>query len=418
MKIQNNIIIILAVFICTSLFSCSNEENYFDETPTGPSQVIYSDIVLESESGQKENSITRGLGEQGFTDEYTFDYIYIHSTTDNSKSLKVPLKDVEFCGDCRGIHLEMTVTDNGNGYTLRTENGEDEIVLNENEEVYFSSYPSNIWEASPLEGTLTPVSHSDVFAKDENVNIELLKTENTYGKSELIELLQTPTPQIRLKRHCIGFSVNLMFTNVDESGGPNQGEYYVTDRTWGNYLPGTTPDDFYIKLYIGPNFCHSYDIYNNEVPNEDNGGYYVIQNNQYVPFTRVRYAVTPLGGGSGEDEVSYQGFGYATALEDILLAPLNTSMDLGNFAIYVFVKYMPNGGDVNTDEGSAWLEISLEGDMNTTLNRIHNFVICLDINELQEVMALSGANALTRGYWNNPMQITLKHPAVIKHFEN
>lgn len=413
MKIHNNIAIILSAIFCTCFISCSNEENYFTDEPTEQSQVIYSDIVFDAENGNKENSITRGLDSEGFTNEYPYEYIYVHSTTDNSKTLEVPLKEVEYCDGCKGIHLEMEITDNGTGYTLRTETG-DEIVLDENEEVYFSSYGSNIWEATPLEGVSTPVSHNDVFIKDDNVNKELLRSETTYDKEALITLLQTPTPKITLKRHCTGFSVVFMFTNVDESESLGYHDYSVTPVTWRNYLPGTTPDDFYIKLYIGPNFCHTYDIFNNSVPEDDKGGYYVIQNNKYIPLTSVDFGNSGLGGTEG---VSYVGLGYATSLEDILLAPLNSSMDLTNFAIYAFVKYMPNGGDVDSDAGSVWLKIPIE-DISFTFNRVHNFIIALDINELKDVMDLTGAKTLTRGYWNEPTQIELKHHAIVKHFEN
>lgn len=404
---QNKVIIIIVAFVCTFLSSCSNEEDYF-AGKTDSSQTIYSDIVLEAESGKKENNITRGIGDQGFTNDYPYDYIYVHSTTDESKTLKVPLKEVEYCGDCRGIHLEMEISDNGNGYILKSSEG-GSIELGENEEVYFSSYPSTIWEASPLEGVTTPVSHSDVFTKDNDANIELLRSELTYDKDALVELLQTPTPQIKLKRHCTGFAVNFIFTNVDAMGGPDQPIYSVTDKTWETFLPETSPEDFYIKLYIGPNFCHSYNIYENTVPKDDKGGYYVIQNNQYVSFEMVVFSNTGL---VTEDPVGYSGFGYRTAGDDILVAPLNKSMDLTNFAIYAFVKYMPNGGDTNSDAGSFYLKIPIE-DMTFTLNRIHNFVICLDINELKDIIDASGVNALTRGFWNKPRELKLKYPVKV-----
>ena len=415
MKIQNNISIIIAAFVCLFFSACSNEEDYFaDNTQHGSSQMIYSDIVLEAENGEKETNITRGIGDQGFTNDYTYDYIYVHSTTDESKTLKVPLKEVEYCGDCRGIHLEMIVTDNGTGYTLRTEDGVDELTLGENEEVYFSSYPSTTWEASPLENVSTPVLHSDVFTKNDDVNMELLRSEQIYGKDALIELLQTPTPQIKVKRHCTGFAVNFMFTNVDAMGGPDQPMYGVTAGNWNTYLPGTTPDDFYIKLYIGPNFCHRYNIYNNSVPEEDEGGFYVIQNNQYAPFESVLFTNSGL---VTDDPVSYNGFGYRTKADDILIAPLNTSLDLTQFSIYAFVKYMPEGGDVNSDAGSVWIRIPIE-DMTFTLNRIHNYVICLDINELKEVMELSGAaNTLTRGLWSEPRELKLKYPVKVLNIQ-
>ena len=161
----------------------SSEDFLADNVGIGTAKVLSTDIVFEAENGKKENNITRGIGANGFTSEYPYDYIYIHSTTDDSKTLKVPLKPVEACGDCKGIHLEMEVIDGENGYTIKTEDG-GSIKLGEDEEVYFSSYPTTNWEAEPLD-VKTPVSNKDVFSKDEDINMELLRTEETYDKASL-----------------------------------------------------------------------------------------------------------------------------------------------------------------------------------------------------------------------------------------
>lgn len=412
MKMRNKNLTIIAAFVCILLSSCSNDENYFDSNaPITSSQLIYQDIVLEADSAKSENNIsTRGIDDEGFTNDYPYDYIYVHSITDGTKTLKVPLKEVEYCGDCRGIHLEMEINENGDGsYTLRTEVCEDgqqqEITLSANEEVYFSSYPTNTWTANRLGDISTPITHQDVFISDDNINIELLKSD-AYGKDDLITLLTTPQPQINLKRHCTGFMVTFMFTNVDERHGGdnvNKNQYYVDNDSWGNYLPGTKPSDFYVKLYIGPNFCHTYDIFNNEVPDDDKGGYYVINNNQYVQLTPVFYQTQGITG----ERFTYDGLGYMTSYDDILLSPLNTSMDLGNFAVYAFVKYAPNGTDVNSDEGSFYLKIPLNSDMTFAVNRIHRFILCIDINKLKEIINTNVTNTLTRGFWDAPIKLEL-----------
>lgn len=376
----------------------------------GVYKVLSTDIVFEAENGEKETNITRGIGPNGFTNVYPYDYIYIHSTTDNSKTLKVPLKQVDACGDCKGIHLEMEVIDGKDGYTIRTSEG-NSIELGEDEEVYFSSYPTTEWEANPLD-VKTPVSQKDVFSKEEQVNMELLRSEETYDKTSLATLLQTPTPEIKLKRHCTGFMVSLMFTNVDDMGGPDKPSYMVIESNWENYLAGTKPEDFYIKLYVGPNFCHNYNIYNNTVPEDDEGGYYVTHQNNYMPFEVSSYSSDPI---TGEEDIMYKGFGYDTKEEDILLAPLNTSKDLNQFSIYLMVKYAPDGTD-NSDSGAAWIQIPIKS-MDFSLNVIHRFVICLDINELKDVIKLSqNMQTTTRSYWKKPIELKLKHPTIIKHY--
>lgn len=412
MKMRKNIILTFVVCVCAIFSSCSSSEDFFaDNVGNGATKVLSTNIIFEAESGEKEDYITRGIGDQGFTNVYPYDYIYVHSTTDDSKTLKVKLKEVKYCDECRGVQLRMEIKDGEDSYTLYNDQGE-KIELAAGEEVYFSSYPSTIWEATPMEQK-TPVSGQDIFSKEDNVNIELLRSELTYGKSTLEELLQAPAPQILLKRHCTGFAINFMFTNVNAMGGPDQPLYSVNSATWETYLPGTSPEDFYIKLYVGPNFCHSYNIFDDTTPADDKGGYYVIQDNQYVPLTSILFSNSGL---VTDDPVMYNGFGYKTAGEDILVAPLNTAMNLNNFAVYVFVKYAPDGTDVNSDAGALYLKIPIE-DMTFTLNRIHNFVLCLDINELKHVMDLTQkTQTTTRSYWERPIELKLEHPAIIKHY--
>ena len=414
---MKNKISLVIITLCALCMSCSNETDYFaDDDTNSTSTTYYSDIVLSSQTGEMEDHITRGINDFGFTNEYPLDYIYIHSA-DNStgadhKVLKVNLKEVEYCVDCRGIHLEMDVTDNGNGYTIRNDVGE-EITLSENENVYFSSYPSSIWEADAV--AETPITNSDVFIEDkDNVNIELLRSD-IYTKDQLITLLQQPAPQIELTRHTTGYRTTVMFTNVDQMGGPDQKLYGLNTGNWHLFVPDAEPEDFYIKLYIGPNFCHSYDILNNTVPEDDQGGYYATNENQYTQIRNVQFLD---GGMSGEigDGYNYVGFGYATPRLAALLAPINTSMDLSRYSIYVFIKYMPDGGSVTDDLNAAYIQVPIT-DMTTNVNHVHQFIIALDVNELVDIMNLLSGNNLTRAIWNKPIEIKPKHPVKVMNIQ-
>lgn len=406
------------ILIACGLFSaCSNDnEDFFKgDTPDIAPGVYSSDLVLSSESGQSSEHVTRGIDNMGnFTNEYPFDYIYIHSADNGEgvehKVLKVPLKEVIFCEDCRGIHLEMEVNEDSEGYTITNSEGQS-ITLRDNENVYFSSYPNAYWHADVTNST--PVTESPVFIQTDGVNEELLKSD-VYSKADLVNLLQQGAPQISLTRHCTGFRTTFMFTNVTSNDGHM---FAINEATWGTYLPGTKPSDFYIKLYLGPNFCQNYDIFNNSVPETDMGGYYVTNNNEYLPLEYVAHLTS--GATSDPTQVyTYFGFGYGTETGKILMAPLNLNEGVGDiheFSIYVFIKYMPDGSDINTssDENSVWLRVPIP-DMTDLANRMHNLIVALDIHELEEVIQKTSETNYTRGICNmTTIEMKLKYPAKI-----
>ena len=407
--------------VCGLFTACSNDkEDFFNgNTPDIAPGVYSTDLVLSAETGRSVENVTRGIDGLGnFTNEYPFDVIYVHSADNgedgNHKVLEVPLKEVSFCDGCRGVHLEMEVNDGETGYTIRNSKGES-ITLGENEQVYFSSYRDAYWHADKVYES--PVTGSDVFNQTEGVNEELLKSE-VYSKADLVALLQQGEPQITLTRHCTGFRTTFMFTNVKYAGEHN---YTVSENSWTEYLPNTKPGDFYIKLYLGPNFCHDYDIFNNTVPLTDQGGYYVTNNNEYQPLEYVAYSTS---GATSEPTLiySYFGFGYGTETGNILMAPLNLNEQVGDiheFSIYVFIKYMPEGTEINTtsDENSMWLRVPIP-DMTNLANRVHNLIVAIDIHELENIIEHSqSVNTLTRGFWKTPKEMELKYPYEVINIE-
>ncbi len=382
-----------------------------------PSEIIKpgvytTDITLATEVGKKSNINTRGLDlDKGeFTTTYPYDYIYIHAADNKEaghQSLKIPLKEVEYCDGCKGIHLKVTVNEGNGGYTISTEDG-NSITLGNDEEVYFSTIADAYWKAE-TEGA-TPINQNDVFVESE-ANDELLRSRNTYTKEELIALIQEEQPVIEMSRHCTGFRVYFMFSSVKEDGSSDNN---LPADFWDTKVPNTVPGNFYIKLYFGPNFCHEYDMLNNQVVEGDEGGYYSTNNQQYQPLEEVKYNFT---GGSSEVDYTYIGFGYQTADLHYLLSPLNTNIPAEDFSLYAFVKYSPTANStdeefLSSDEGAKYFQAKIEG-MTLETNRVHFIVMAFDASDLIELMPSTESNILTRSPWSEPERIDLKPIKVI-----
>ena len=167
----------LLAVLAISLLSCMDSQDEVKPVETVKPGVYATDITLYAEQGEDPDINTRGLDTENgeFTNVYPYDYIYIHSADNmedgNHKSLRIPLKEVEYCDECKGIHLEMEVLDNDGGYTITSSEGS--ITLSNSESVYFSTISTPYWEAE-VEGA-TPVSGSDVFVESD-ANSELLKS--------------------------------------------------------------------------------------------------------------------------------------------------------------------------------------------------------------------------------------------------
>lgn len=411
---------VLLAALTMGLMSCTDSQDEVKPAETVKPGVYATDITLYAEQGEDPDINTRGLDTENgeFTNVYPYNYIYIHSADNKEdgthKSLYIPLKEVEYCDECKGIHLEMEVLDNDGGYTIKSSTGES-ITLSNSESVYFSTISTPYWEAK-VEGA-TPVSGSDVFVESD-ANSELLKSKNTYTRDELISLIEQDVPIIEMTRHCTGFRVYFMFTSVSATGSTDNS---INEDMWKFYLQNSIPGNFYIKLYLGPNFCHKFDLLNSEAVAEDVGGYYATNGQSYQPLESVNYSYT---GGSSSSSYSYKGYGYVTADLHYLLSPLNANIAASKFSIYAFVKYSPtaNSTDENylkSDVGSKYFQAVIP-DITLTLNRIHYIVMAFDVKDLQVFLnsssstdTQSSSDAQTRSPWEGPEKIELKPVKVI-----
>lgn len=408
----------LATCLCLMFTACSNDnENFFDdETHGGVTPGIYTaDLVLSSNTGEKSDNIeTRGIDlENGFfTNEYPYDYIYLHradnQTGDAHKSIRIPLdRSPEYCDSCSAIHLDVEVLEDGR-YIIRTqplEGESEEIILNADDEVYFSTIPDTYWETTPQEEK-TPQGN-DVFLQDNAVNKELLSSVNTYTKEEIVNLVQEGNPVIEMDRHCTAFRVAFMFTNAEYKK--------ISEFEWNFYMSGEigntnyAPENFYMKLYLGPNFCHSYNVEKDNVPEDDEGGYYSVNEGEYAPFE-----LSEFGNEGGVSGTGYwSGFGYKTDLSNYLIAPLNKD-DTRLFSLYAYIKYCPPGQEPDqTDNGAKWIEIPINNFV-VSANVVHFIGIALNYEELKRefVDAQKASVAKTR-LVQSPEKIELKTPAKV-----
>ena len=366
------------------LMACSEEDNGTKDK-SSIAGTYSSDILLATEKSGEPQVSTRGLDPENgqFTDIYPYDYIYIHSANDKKneeghKYLKIPLQDVIFCDGCQGIHLEMEVLNEseGGGYIIKNKAGES-IKLGADEKVYFSTIESSYWEANVVGAT--PVSGSDVFIQDNNVNKELLRSAYEYSKEDLISLLSESEPDIPMMRHCTAFRVYFMFTNVlaDNMGS-------IDEAGWNTALGEDYGiGNFYIKLYLGPNFTEEYNVYADKVTNPESKGFYVTNQQKYQPLEHAEYGTTSGTGGM----IMFNGYGYMTDPGNYLIAPLNTKIPAKDFSVYAFVKYAPDPNNLpddffTSDEGAKWFQLQVPS-MTLETNRVHYVIMSVDVRNLE-----------------------------------
>ncbi len=397
------------------LTACSDKTNDFSDAYYVEPMLYSIDLMMQTSTGNSsENIVTRGVNynDSKFTNKYEDEYIYIHSADNLTKEkghqvLQVPIEpEVLACDSC-GIHLQIEVFAN-QSYTITS--GENSITIESGAKVFFSNYPDAIWTADVIENA-SPITQKDVFIRGDK-NKELLRSKADYSVGELLDLAAN-NPRIPLGRHCTGFRVNLMFSSYS----PQTGDYGVSEEYFASQLAALTDLEqsqctighFYIKTYVGPWFCHSFDMYNRSVNSEDEGGYYVTENNTYKEFGSVFYSSyrQEEQGGTGQ---TYRGFGYETGLHDLLLAPMNlTIVGADVFTVYTFIKYIPEGSsvDLSSDENSFYFSVGL-ADLSTSPNRIHRSILVFDYLELANIIkwtlhpdtfptSESSSQTLTRG---------------------
>lgn len=407
------------VLLSGFIFSCTDTTDEGSSRRTMIKPGFYSgEIVFSAEASESKGEATnRGFKDSvgEFTNEYPYDTIYIHSSdneeiADGHRVLAVPLDSIESCGDCRGIRFDMTVHEDGS-YTL-TKNG-NSITLSSIEQVYFSSLSTPYWNAKVVPNK-TPLTQRDLFVESDANDRELLSSGN-YSAADLRDLLYT-TPEIVLTRSTSVFRVHFQFTDVREG----RNSYVVYPEDWEEDLGGPI-ENFYIKLYMGPNFCHKFDMYNKNVVEGDQGGFYATNTERYQQFEYSWYTFTGSGGPSSN--YSYEGYGYETAPYKHLFSPINLNTLNEDFGFYVFVKYSAEKHAEDdpfwtSDEGAKWFYVAADK-VKLSPNMVNYIIMAFHYMDLAPLVPSSDEGIITEnsyvrnGSGNGPEKIDIKPIKII-----
>lgn len=363
------ILFLLCTWLCFTISSCTNED---DST----SQVLPGTYFIEMNL----NSVlsTKGVHDnQDFDTQYSYDYIYLHRT-ENEESLYFPVYDN--CPNpnqeginCKGFRYRLKVEENGNT-TITPINAdgsysEQSLTLNDKEEYYFSSWPTNEWtlrndeevkQISSEHWADDPQNPYYFYYRYNEVNKEIYRSENNLTLLDL-----QSNGDLWMKRPCAGFNVIGLFYDsnsktVDEFD-PSNVTYEMDPRIFSTIM-NSSPEEWYIKIYIGGScYPDSYNIKDQTSQNNHPNGYYssgdgnkfengALDNQIFLPFSGNNYST---------GKVKYKSYGYYTRAGNHLFTPVTENEKVN---IYILIKHWTEEG-TPSDE---WLKSDI-GALQTTI---------------------------------------------------
>lgn len=392
MKTMKPTFIMGMLAICMGMMSCQDDED--TNISTIKPGTYSADIIVNSESGS--TNYSRGIDvENGiFTSTYEQEYIYLHHVNadgdeEMSEALYIPMR--KDCGEDKCFNIQVIVNDN-NTYTITTKNekgASQSITLNAKEQIYFSTMKNQIWEPEILKKQ-SPIG--DILKQPTNVDDiksrEILRS-GLYTGERLLELMTGDTQYIDLTRHVTGFKINILFTNANVVENE---DHIINIKGWHDALgENVNPEDFFIKIYFGPNFAQWYDILND---NSEGSGYYASNNETYDSFEEVKQTY---------NNKAYTGYGYNTT--NTLLSPLYIGEANKEFRIYMCIKYKEEGQEFYTE--------IRPNNLTMNPNTIHHMILAFDVHDLIPIVTEKGGTYSTRSSSSTFQKIDIKPIKVI-----
>ena len=390
MKTMKPTFIMGMLAICMGMMSCQDDED--TNISTIKPGTYSADIIVNSESGS--TNYSRGIDvEKGiFTSTYEQNYIYLHhvKADGNGEVLYIPMRTD--CGEDKCFNIQVTKNKNGDNisYTIIAKDGTPQsMTINANEQIYFSTMKDQTWESEILKKQ-SPIG--DILKQPTNVDDiksrEILRS-GLYTGERLLELMTGDTQYIDLTRHVTGFKINILFTNANVV----ENEDHIIDiKGWHDALgENVNPEDFFIKIYFGPNFAQWYDILNDK---SAGSGYYASNNETYVSFEEVKQTY---------NNIAYTGYGYNTT--NTLLSPLYIGEANKEFRIYMCIKYKEEGQEFYTEIRPKNLTMNP--------NTIHHMILAFDVHDLIPIVTEKGGTYSTRSSSSTFQKIDIKPIKVI-----
>lgn len=400
----NNKLAFMAVCLglCLNTTSCTDKEDAIKIVEPG---------IYYIETNLTPSLETRGvLDNHDFDSNYDPDYIYLHAI-DSDNYLELPVYDN--CpnsegGTCKGFRYRMVVEEDGKAtITPIDSNGEyleTSITLDANQTCYFSSWSSDNWalekgQISNEQWPSDPDNKYYFYYRDKNVNQEIYRSESNLEISDLQK-----NGDLTIVRACAGFNVlGLFYDSNSKSDFGNGTTYNMSEETFEKIM-GSSPDDWYIKIYIGGScYPDQYNIETNTATNSYPNGYYSsgdgdkfeggqLDNQQYLPFSPNQY---------GTGSVTYQSYGYYTKTGNQLFTPVAGQSEVN---VYILVKHWTQENDPDGEPGSPssdWLKSDI-GALQTTMvsdgkispqnNNFYSLGLIMDLTQFKAAWDANGGD--------------------------
>ena len=396
MKTMKPTFIMGMLAICMGMMSCQDDED--TNISTIKPGTYSADIIVNSESGS--TNYSRGIDVKNgiFTSTYEQEYIYLHHVNADGneeigEALYIPMRTD--CGEDKCFNIQVTKNENGDNisYTIIAKDGTPQsMTINAKEQIYFSTMKDQTWESEILKEQ-SPIG--DILKQPTNVDDiksrEILRS-GLYTGERLLELMTGDTQYIDLTRHVTGFKINILFTNANVV----ENEDHIIDiKGWHDAFNAlgedVNPEDFFIKIYFGPNFAQWYNILNDK---SAGSGYYASNNETYASFEEVKQTY---------NNIAYTGYGYNTT--NTLLSPLYIGEENKEFRIYMCIKYKEEGQEFYTEIRPKNLTMNP--------NTIHHMILAFDVHDLIPIVTREGGTYSTRSSSSTFQKIDIKPIKVI-----
>lgn len=392
--------ILTFIMVCTCFFiyivSCTDKDD-----ATTIEQVEPGVYNVEMDLSPMVEFATKGIKDNNsFDSNYDPDFIYLHKIG-SDESLLFPVYNNcpdTVGGTCRGFAYRMVVDEAGNAtITPRNTDGtysSESITLSNGEECYFSSWSTDDWQLN--ENQISSKNEGDneyyFYYRDKNINKEIYRSESNISIYDL-----SFNSGMVIQRACAGFNVIGLFYNSNDSTLEYGLKKYVMDENKFKSIMGSSPNEWYIKIYIGGEcYPDHYNLETNTPSYTKRNGYYSsgdgdkftneeISDQKYLPFRDNAY----LNG-----TVIYQSMGYYTQAGNHLFTPVNEKAPLH---IYFLIKHWRGTGDPDEE----WLKSDI-GALQTTLvsgaiiqpknNNFYTLGLVMDLTQFKNAWDAAGGD--------------------------
>ena len=350
---------LIIAFVCSAamLFSCTDSDEGVKIAKPG---VYFGEVVIDTQKkpANVTTPLTKGIlsSNTDFDLIYDHDYIYLHVVGTND-AVKIPLY-VQDCvhsnpthTKCKCFRYRLVVHEDGSAVaTPILEDGSlasTSLTIPADGKVYYSSVEKSVWEMS--QGNISISNGITYYERDSKFNKEIYRSAFDFSIYELAEDMDL----LIMNRTVACFNLVGLFYNGDEMIKTEDGEIVPLEAEDFERIMGSSPNEWYIKIYIGGNdFTDKYDIGLRESVSETKGGYYY-NTGGFMPLSQRLHGYAGL---------FLQCFGYYTKKGNNLFSPV-----LGTEPVDVYILIKHWDGTLDPSAKAAWLA-SDEGALYTRMN--------------------------------------------------